>query len=207
MSGEYGKGNYGSGLYGFGITGAPTIPTLPAGSVAQLADMQNLQYAAAFALGKPCTRIIDTTGGQAIGTAFAAVNFVSASFDVDGMFNTANKSRLTAQTPGWYKLRYAINVGTVGGVFNTYAQSTTGANNPQGAGINSAPHWMGYADVVAGNFGWAGASGVWPFFLYAGDYLQVFISAAATGASTGTTAPGSTTDGYSYLSLEYVSIT
>lgn len=184
----------------------PTIPPLPAGYVVQLADLQNLAYACTFALTKPMTRVIDTAGGQAIGTSYGAVQFVSTSFDVDGMWNAANPKQLTVQTPGWYKLRYGVNVGTVGGVFNTYATSTTGSNNPQGAGVVSAPYWGGYSDSNAANFGLACASGLWPFFLYAGDFVQVLISAAATGASTGTTGPGSTTDAYSYFSLEYVSI-
>lgn len=189
-----------------GLT-VPTIPKLPAGYVVQLADMQNLTAAANFALGKPMTRVIDTTGGAAIGTVPSAVSFVSASFDVDGMWNAANPAQLTVQTPGWYKLRYGVNVGTVGGIFNTQVKSTTGANNPQGSGVVSAAYWAGYCDVAAGKFGWAGAEGIWPFFLYAGDLLKVQVAAQAAGASTGTTGPGTTTDGYSYFSLEYVSIT
>lgn len=185
----------------------PTIPSLPAGYIVQLADLQNLEYACNFALTKPMTRIIDTAGGHAIGTSYAAVQFSTTSFDVDGMWNAANPKQLTVQTPGWYKLRYGINVGSVGGItFNTYVTSTTGSNNPQGSGITSAPYWAGYADVGVGNFGFPCSSGLWPFFLYAGDFVQVLIEASATGASTGTAGPGSTTDAYSYFSLEYVSI-
>ena len=179
---------------------------MPAGYVAQLADLQNLAYAATFALTKPMTKVIDNTGGQAITTSFAAVQFSAAVFDLDGMWLGGSPKRLTVQTPGWYKVSYGINVGTVGGVFNTAVGSTTGANNPLGSGVASAKYWAGYCDEAASNVGWATATGDWPFYLYQGDFVQVFVQAAAAGASTGTTAPGGLSNGGSYFSLELVSI-
>lgn len=340
----------------------PTIPTLPAGSVVQLADLQNLAYAAQFALGKPMAQIIDNVGGLAIGTSFGSVGFTDPVFDPDGMWtqsitgvnstfeggngnwvagantavaNTAAQahgganslsltsaaagniqaqscnlasfatqaipvtpgalvavsawyraatvarsvitdviflnasggtisvlggtsvtnsttawtrqqsllvapalsawavaqpavistaaanevhyvddvqltpaaSRLTVQTPGWYTARYGINVGTIGGTFTSRLVSTTGANNPAGAGVVSAPFWAGYTDEPAASVGWATGGGDWPFYLFPGDYIEASISAAAAGASTGINAPGSgTTTPGSYFSLELVSI-
>lgn len=183
----------------------PTIPTLPAGYVVQLADLQNLAYAATFALTKPMAAIIDSTGGQAITTTYNQVQFTGTTFDYDGMWNSGNPKRLTIQTPGWYKVRYGINIGTVGGVYNTAVASTTGSNNPLGSGVTSAKYWCGYCDNVAAQVGWASAAGDWPFYLYAGDYVQVYVQAAAAGSSTGTTANGFSNGG-SYFSLELVSI-
>jgi hypothetical protein len=184
----------------------PTIPSLAAGYVVQLADLQNLAAAETFALNKPMTSIIDNTGGQAITTTFAAVTFTTVVFDLDGMWVGGSPKRLTIQTPGWYKVRYGVNVGTVGGVFSTAVNSTTGSNNPLGSGVVSAKYWAGYSSPPAALVGWAAASGDWPFYLYQGDFLQVFIQAAAAGGSTGTTAPTGFAQGGSYFSLEMVSI-
>jgi hypothetical protein len=184
----------------------PTIPSLPAGYVVQLADLQNLAAAETFALNKPMTSVIDNTGGQAITTSFAAVTFTTVVFDLDGMWVGGSPKRLTIQTPGWYKVRYGINIGTATVVCNAAVGSTTGANNPLGAGVNSAKYWDGYADLASGTNGWASASGDWPFYLYQGDFLQVFIVASAAGSSTATGAPTGFAQGGSYFSLELVSI-
>ena len=183
----------------------PTIPNLPAGYVVQLADLQNLAAAATFALAKPMTMVIDNTGGAAITTSFAAVGFTTVVFDTDSMWNAGSVKRLTVQTPGWYKVRYGVNMGTNGGVYNTAVGSTTGSNNPSGSGVLSAKYWAGYCDEAAASVGWATASGDWPFYLYQGDFLQVFVEAAATGSSTGITAPNAAGNGGSYFGLELVS--
>jgi hypothetical protein len=184
----------------------PVIPNLPAGYVVQLTDLQNLAYACTFALAKPITTVIDNTGGQAITTGFLAVPFTAEIMDIDNMWIVGSPKRLTVQTPGWYHIRYGINVGSVGGVFTTGVGSTTGSNNPLGSGVVSAKYWMGYCDEPASSIGWASASGDWPFYLYQGDFLQVFVQAAVAGASTGTTTPGALTAGGSYFSAELVSI-
>ena len=143
----------------------PVIPNLPAGYVVQLADLQNLAYAATFALTKPIASVIDNTGGQAITTSFLAVPFTAEVVDTDNMWIVGSPKRLTVQTPGWYHVRYGINVGTTGGgTFNTAVGETTGANNPLGAGVATAKYWMGYCDESAGTPGWASASGDWPFY-------------------------------------------
>jgi hypothetical protein len=184
----------------------PVIPTLPAGYVVQLADLQNLAYAATFALTRPMSSVIDNTGGMAITTSFLAVSFTTEIFDIDNMWIVGSPKRLTVQTPGWYKVRYGINLSSAGGQYNTAVGSTTGANNPLGAGVNSAKYWAGYCDEAAGTSGWASASGDWPFYLYQGDFLQVFVQAAAAGTSTGTAAPTGFAQGGSYFGLELVSI-
>lgn len=188
-------------------TTIPTVPVLPAGYVGQLSDMTALTACCNFLLSKPVCRIIDNTGGQAIGTGATAVNFSVASFDPDGIWSVSTPSRLTIQTPGWYKARYGVN-GTVGsGPYTGWLTSTTGANNPLGSGVNGGPFWASYSDTATGVTGWAAAGGLWPAYLYAGDYIQVQITCQATGSSTGTTGPAGETLGGSYVSLEYVSTT
>lgn len=185
----------------------PTIPSLPAGYVVQLADLQNLSAAATFALTKPAVYAVDNTGGQAITTSFLAVPFTATFIDTDNMWIAGSAKRFTVQTPGWYKISYGVNVGSVGGVFNSAVASTTGSNNPQGSGVQSSYYWGGYTDVAASSIGYAGATGDWPFYLYQGDFLQVFIKAAAAGASTGTAPPGTgASNGGSFFTAELVSI-
>ena len=185
----------------------PTIPSLPAGYVAQLADLQNLAAAATFALNKPIMYAVDNTGGMAITTSWLSISFTTTFYDPDGIWAAGSPKRLTIQTPGWYKLSYGVNVGSVGGVFNSAVRSTTGSNNPQGSGVTSNYAWGGYADVSSGNIGYCGATGDWPYYLYQGDYLQVFVKAAAAGASTGTSAPGTgINNGGTFVQLELVSI-
>jgi hypothetical protein len=185
----------------------PTIPDLPAGYVVQLADLQNLAAAVTFALTKPAVYVVDNTGGQAITTNFAAASFTTAIIQTDNlMFQGGSPHRLHAQTPGWYKVSYGVNVGSVGGVFNSAVRSTTGPNNPQGSGVNSNYYWGGYTDVAASSIGYAGATGDWPFYLYQGDYLEVHIKAAAAGASTGTAGIDGGNNAGSFFALELVSI-
>lgn len=185
----------------------PKIPNLPAGYTVQLADMQNLAAAATFLLNKPMTRIRDTSGGQSITTSPAAVTFSVADLDIDGMWNVSNPTRLTVQTPGWYRALYSVNCGGTTMSYTSWITSTTGANNPAGAGVVSLPYWGGYAQVPGSlQAARPRGFGIWPFYLYAADYLQVMIQGSTTGASTATTAPGSATAGGSYFSLELVSI-
>jgi len=210
MSAVPGGGTFPGSLLFPGTAGTgmaiPVLPSLPAGYVVQLADLQALVNAASFALNKPIVKVSDTTGGQAITTTFVAVSFTGRIFDPDGMWVIAHPTRLTVQTPGWYSVRYGINCGTVGKSFNSCVASTSGANNPVGTGVASGNYWGGYSDLNAGNFGWATGGGDWPFYLYQGDYLEVFIQADSAGASTGITGPtGSSTAG-SYFELELVSI-
>lgn len=184
----------------------PTIPSLPAGYVVTVDDLNNLADAATFALTKPMLYAVDNTGGMAITTSWQSISFTSTVFSTDGMWLAGSPKRIQIQTPGWYKFSYGVNVGTVGGVFNSAMRATTGANNPQGSGVTSNYYWMGYSDEPAATPGFCAAAGDWPFYLYEGDFLQVFIQAAATGASTGTTAPASGGHGASYVYAELVSI-
>lgn len=187
----------------------PAIPSLPAGHVVTVADMQSLANAATFLLNKPIVLVEQVAGPQAIGTSLGAfTGFTSAGliYDTDGMWNSANPGQLTVQTPGWYKVRYSVNFGTASGTFNAAVRSTTGSNNPAGPGVQSGNYWGSYSvSPGTGQPIYGGAQGVWPAYLYAGDYLQIFMKAASAGSSTGLTAPGTGTNGGTWFAAEFVS--
>jgi hypothetical protein len=182
----------------------PTVPVMPAGYIATAADMNNLAYAAQFLLTKPITRVVDTAGSQAVTTAFVQVTFSSASFDTDGMWNSGTPTRLTVQTPGFYKIDYCIQAAVASGTsinMNTQATVVTGANNPAGAGIATIVY-AGYGSgSAAGGLRAAGhSSGVLPFYMYALDYVTVSVVAQLTGSTLSASAFPS------YMLLEFVSI-
>jgi hypothetical protein len=186
----------------------PTIPSMPAGYVATSTDMNNLAYCCTFLSTKPISRVRDAAGGQALSTTGSPViiNFATKDIDTDGMWSSGTPNRLTIATPGWYKFRYAIATGT-GTTLRVCGQtiSTTGANNPAGSGVVSSPYWGSYSYSASGNTAYARAAGIWPFYLYAGDYLQVQ-GFTDNAVSTVTTAPSAGNNGGSYFGLELVSI-
>lgn len=186
----------------------PTIPSLPAGHTVTLADIQALAAAATFLLGKPIALVEQVANAQAIGTSPNTLNNWSAAgdiYDPDGMWVTSPAGRLTIQTPGWYRVCYGINCSTGGGTYNACVKVTTGPNNPAGSGV-TATRWPSYTNVTATSApGYMGASGIWPAYLYVGDFVQLQMQAQAAGTSTGLTGIGSDTNPGSFFSLEWVS--
>jgi hypothetical protein len=134
-----------------------------------------------------------------IGTSATAIAFNTKDYDTDSMWSSGANTRLTIQTPGWYKFRCGITTATSGAVVDTSLRSTTGSNNPAGSGIVSAQHWAGYTVVSGTTVGGGGSSGIWPFYLYAGDFLQVM----AQGQTAATTDVSVTS---SFFGLEMVSV-
>jgi hypothetical protein len=180
----------------------PTIPTMPAGYIAQAADMNNLAYAVQFLLGKPISRVYDTTGTQAITTASVLVTWGAASFDPDGMWSSGTPTVLTVQTPGFYNMDYCVQGAASPTInMNTGLLVTTGPNNPAGSGI-STPAYPGYGggSQTGGQRCSGHASGVIPWYLYIGDTVGVNVVAGSAGMtlSTGVTP--------SFLALELVSV-
>jgi hypothetical protein len=177
----------------------PALTPMPAGYIAQAADMNAMAYAATFLLTKPVTRVHDGTGGYTItANVETAVKFTIADFDSDGMWNATTPNLLTIQTPGFYKVRAGVNLTAASCQHNCYLVSTTGYNSPAGPGIVSSQHWQGASVGDLAN-PCSRTSGVWPVYLYAGDYIQLF------AASAGTTTQDNVNGG-SYLSMELVSI-
>lgn len=182
----------------------PTIPTLAAGYVVQATDMNDLAYGATFLLTKPIAHVHDAAGTQAVTTSAAAVAFATKDFDTDGMWSSGANTLLTVQTPGFYKVSYAVDaLGASSGIpMTSYVQVTTGAGNPQGSGVSMPEIWAGYSNggISASFRGMLHSSGIIPWYMYAGDSAKIMISASSTGMTL------STTGGVSFFSLELVSI-
>lgn len=179
----------------------PTVPSMPAGYVATLTDFNNLAAACTFLLGKPLVRVHDGAGGTAIGTTNTVIPFSVKDYDTDGMWSSGTNTRLTVQTPGWYKFRYAV-VSAGGHTISTKLLSTTGPNNPLGSGVVSGENWGGYTVTsgTAGTNGTAGGSGIWPYYLYAGDWINVRALADVAGNTTDISVAAS------FFTMEFVSI-
>ena len=182
----------------------PTIPTMPAGYVATAADLNNLSAGATFLLNKPIARVHDGAGTFAIPTSLTAVPFNTKDFDPDGMWSSGANTILTVQTPGFYKISYAVDATTVSGAaipMNTLVQVVTGANNPAGTGVNQPFCWGGYSSggVASLGKGVCHASGIIPFYMYIGDNVQIQVKASSTGMTTNT-GPAS------FMAMELVSI-
>jgi hypothetical protein len=184
-------------------TTLPTLPTLTAGYVVQEADMNNLAYCCTFLLAKPIASVKDSAGGQTISSGGTTViSWGTKNFDTDGMYSAGNPTRLTVQTPGWYKVSWCIG-GMHGSaaMIHGYLNSTTGSNNPGGSGNVSADNWCNGQQSFSSTGANIGAAGVWPYYLYAGDYIQLTGQNPAAGGATFTTFANE-----SFLSLEYVSL-
>jgi hypothetical protein len=185
----------------------PTIPSLPAGYIVTADDMNNLAYACTFLTTKPIAHIRDAVGGTSIGTSAVTCQFSVADVDTDGMYSTSHPERLTVQTPGFYKLRYGIALHSESDIrTNAYVVSTSGSNNPAGSGVTSGECWSSYSYSFQSGTTYATASGVWPFYLYAGDYL--YIRAFADGSTSQVISAINSESSYpgSYFSLEFVSV-
>lgn len=174
----------------------PQLTPVPVGYVAQLADLQAMTSACTFLLGKPISRVHTAIAGQSLpASTFTAINFDTVDFDPDGMWASGNPSRLTVQTPGFYKARYGVC--QTGVTATAELMVTTGANNPAGAGV-TAPYYDCYL-VGHSASPVQGAAGVIPQYMYAADYAQVIFDPASA-------ATVSITSYISFFGLELVSI-
>jgi hypothetical protein len=181
----------------------PTIPTMPAGYVVTASDMNNLAYGATFLLTKPIARVHDGAGTLALTATSQLIPFNTMDIDTDGMWSSGANTKLTIQTPGFYKVSYMVDaLGSSGSSpLNSYVQVTTGPNNPLGTGVGQPIQWGGYGSAgVALSFRvCAHASGVIPFYMYAGDTVAIEAHSSTTGMTLSTSFP-------SYHCLELVSI-
>jgi hypothetical protein len=165
------------------IPPVPQLNPMPAGYIAQAVDMNYLATAASFLLNKPITRVHDTVGSQVVQTATAPIVFGVADFDTTSMFNATFPTRLTVKTAGFYKVSYMVSTTTSGTcVVGTYAQITTGSNNPSGAGILTRA-WPGYAfGTSSNNRCCPHGGGILPLYLYPGDYVEIYAYSTNTNA-------------------------
>jgi hypothetical protein len=181
----------------------PTIPTLPAGYIVTATDMNNLSAGATFLLNKPLTRVHDAAGTQAVTATAAAIAFNTVDMDTDTMWSSGSNTKLTVQTPGFYKISYLADAlgASSSAPMNTYVQVITGANNPLGSGVSMPFCWGGYgsAGVALSNRVCAHASGIIPWYMYIGDTTSIMVKASATGMTLNTSFD-------SYCCMELVSI-
>lgn len=181
------------------LTGGMTLPALtpvPAGYVVQASDLNAMGYGCTFLMNKPIARVHDVTGGQTIPTVGnTSIIFDTEDFDTDGMWSSSTPTQLTVQTPGYYHVRFGVNLAP--GVSNAWALVTTGINNPAGQGVTNI-YYDGYVIAVS-NMGASGAGGVIPQYLYALDFVQIQSRASNTSTTFGGTVGP-------YFSLEYVSV-
>lgn len=175
----------------------PTVPDLPAGHVVTAAELNACGAAVTFLLNKPVCRVHDGGTGATINNGtMTSIAWSAQDIDTDSMF-APTSTDIVIQTPGWYKVRYGVNCTGGTNLISTRVVSFTGPNNPQGSGIQSLAYWGGYC--VISTTGAAGSSGLWPFYLYAGDILNV----QAVTNNTGVTMV--TTNAASFFAVEYVS--
>lgn len=176
------------------ITLPDALPTLAAGQVVTAADLNAMASVANFLGAKPICKAYDSAGGQSISTnsnSPTVVNWSGTRYDNSGMWSSANPGRLTIQVDGWYKVRYVIVFGgTTAVAINSFVAANGSTSNYLGGG--------GENITGAVNVG-SGASGLWPFYLTAGTYLQLQCFAGASGVTTETVTGGSS------MSLEWVS--
>ncbi len=195
----------------------PTLPSMPAGYVAQAADMNNLAACASFLLSKPYARIQDVNGGDTFNSTASTLSLnITAStvgvagsgqLDNDSMTifgSSTNITGLQVNTPGWYKFHFGVCGSpsvAMSGV--AWAESVTGPNNPLGAGISSARHWATGLSFSGTTIAVCNGGGLWPLYMYAGDYWEVFCQ-----VNTGTlTAAINANLGESFFEAEFVSMT
>jgi hypothetical protein len=172
----------------------PTIPEIPAGSVATATQMNDLAYAMTFFLqDKPLAQAKASSGQSVTGSTQNIVALGTKVFDNDGMWSSSFNG-LTVQTQGWYRFSYGIPcpVITDGHIF-----ITTGTNNPAGSGVTST-YWPGTeGHSPSANYIVCRASGIIPQYMYALDEVQVECNpASSTTLSSG--------DWTAFLSLEWV---
>ncbi len=175
----------------------PTIPSLPAGYIVQPGDLNNIAAGCTFLLGKPLSRVHQASSGQSIAVSPGTkVNWDTVDFDPDGMYSVGSPSQLTIQTPGFYKIRYMVQMTASTNIGNAYVLVTTGSGNPAGAGITQQC-WGSYAWGIT-SYAMC-ASGILPGYLYASDFVQIT-------AVPNTAATTFISDVASFISLELVSI-
>lgn len=163
-----------------------TLPTFPVftRNDYQLAKLQALSAAVAFACRAPVIFHLYKTGNQSIpGATLTAVNWDAASADSDFGWQNVAPSRYIVQTPGYFHCDWGVNCTTsaTDGLFTTSLRVTSGANNPAGGGVVS---YVSARDDDIGAFSTqeslAGSAAV-PY-LYVLDYLEVVV--ACTQATT-----------------------
>lgn len=187
----------------------PTVPTFTAGSSPSYTTLNNLGYAVQFALQPPRavlqqTNVAPVSGGQAVAaTTDTAIIWTVAVADSDGGWSTSNRTRYTAQTPGYFRLDavWQSTAETTSGYRGARFRITTGVNNPGGAGLTTSfgsAREMNVTSASGVNYTAAGCSLISPY-MYVLDYVEL-IAYSSHAETTGFT------DGGSYMTATLVSL-
>ena len=187
----------------------PSVPTFSAGTSPTYTTLNNLGYAVSFALQPPRavlqqTNIAPVSGGQSISiTTDTAIIFTVAVLDSDTGWSTSNRTRYTAQTPGYFRFDavWQATAETTASYRGARFRVTTGVNNPGGAGLTSSFGSQRLPNVTSAtgtNYTAIGCSGISPL-LYVLDYVEL-IAYAGHAETTGFT------DGGSYMTATLVSL-
>jgi hypothetical protein len=187
----------------------PSVPTFSAGTSPTYTTLNNLGYAVSFALQPPRavlqqTNIAPVSGGQSISiTTDTAIIFTVAVLDSDTGWSTSNRTRYTAQTPGYFRFDavWQATAETTASYRGARFRITTGVNNPGGAGLTSSFGSQRLPNVTSAtgtNYTAIGCSGISPL-LYVLDYVEL-IAYAGHAETTGFT------DGGSYMTATLVSL-
>jgi hypothetical protein len=187
----------------------PSVPTFTAGTAPSAATLNNLGYAVSFALQPPRavlqqTNVSPVSGGQSISaTTATAIIWTVAVEDSDTGWSTSNRTRYTAQTPGYFRCDgvWQATAETSSGYRGAYFRITTGANNPGGPGLTTSFGSSRLANVTSAtgvNYTAIGCSMISPY-LYVLDYVEL-IAYSSHSETTGFT------DGGSYFTATLVSL-
>jgi hypothetical protein len=187
----------------------PSVPTFTAGSSPTFTTLNALGYAVQFALQPPRavlqqTNIAPVSGGQAIAiTTDTAIIFTVAVTDSDTGWSTSNRTRYTAQTPGYFRFDavWQATAETTSSYRGARFRITTGVNNPGGAGLTTSfgsARLLNVTSATGVNYTAIGCSMISPY-LYILDYVEL-IAYAGHAETTGFT------DGGSWMTATLVSL-
>lgn len=187
----------------------PVVPTFTAGTVVSAAALNQLGAAVQFLLTPPKailqqTNVAPVSGGQSIAaTTATAIIWTVAVNDSDSGWSSSNRTRYTAQTPGYFLFEavWQSTAETSSGYRGGYFQVTTGANHPGGAGQITPFGAARAANVTSAsgvNYTAVGCALISPL-LYALDYVE-FFAYSSHAETTGFT------DGGNYLTATLVSL-
>jgi hypothetical protein len=178
----------------------PTVPTFTAGSVATAAALDQLGGAVSFLLAPPKAILQQTNAspfasGQSISaTTATAIGWNNAIEDSDSGWSAANRTRYTAQTPGYFLCEgtWQSTAETSAGYRGAYFRVTTGVNNPGGAGLTTsfgASRPPNVTSATGANYTAVGTAMLSPY-LYLLDYVEL-IAYSSHAETTGFTDGGS----------------
>lgn len=187
----------------------PTVPTFTAGSVVTDVTLNDLGYAVSFLLGPPKAILQQTTAspyasGQSISaTTATAIGWNNVIEDSDSGWSSANRTRYTAQTPGYFMCEavWQSTNETTSGYRGAYFRVTSGSNNPGGAGNTTSFGSSRPPNVTSStgaDYTAVGTAMVSPY-LYVLDYVEL-IAYSSHAETTGFT------DGGSMMTVTLVSL-